>query len=68
VVYNLDSMVNMTPAELRLLTMMGVSFQMTCILLGLVWPRPEPKANAADPVDEVAEVTSNDEGANEEAE
>ena len=48
VVYNLDNMGDLTPPELRLLTMMGVSFQMTCILLGLVWPKPELKAEKED--------------------
>ena len=48
VVYNLDGMGDLTPPELRLLTMMGVSFQLTCILLGLVWPKPELKAEEED--------------------
>jgi hypothetical protein len=68
IVYNLDSMVGMKPAELHLLTMMGVSFQMTCILLGLVWPRPKPKAEIADPVDEATEDPEDDDSNLKEAE
>ena len=48
VIYNLESMEDLTPPALRLLTMMGVSFQLTCILLGLVWPKPELKAEKED--------------------
>ena len=48
VIYNLESMEDLIPPALRLLTMMGVSFQLTCILLGLVWPKPELKAEKED--------------------
>tara|TARA_B100000959_G_scaffold254887_1_gene286862 strand:+ start:114 stop:572 length:459 start_codon:yes stop_codon:yes gene_type:complete len=55
VVYGLNNMtagkfhtLGLTPAEVYLLTMMGVSFQLTCILLGLVWPKPELEAEEKD--------------------
>ena len=51
VVYSLNDMtagkfhtLGLTPAEVYLLTLMGVSFQLTCILLGLVWPKPDIKS------------------------
>ena len=68
VVYNLNSMtagkfhaLGLTPAELHLLTMMGVSFQLTCILLGLVWPKPELEDGGEDAESEADGAVDDDE-------
>jgi len=69
VVYSLNSMtagkfhlLGLTPAEVYLLTMMGVSFQLTCILLGLVWPKPELENETEDADSQVDDQEGQDEG------
>ena len=71
VVYGLNNMtaekflaLRLTPAEVYLLTMMGVSFQLTCILLGLVWPKPELEDETEDADSQVDDQEGQDEGIN----
>ncbi len=71
VVYGLNNMtagkfhtLGLTPAEVYLLTMMGVSFQLTCILLGLVWPKPELVDETEDAISQADNQECHDEGSN----
>ena len=71
IVYNIDVMEKLTPESLQLLMFASISFLVTNMQIGLLWPREETVEEAADdkedsrPDDEEADEPENSEPAGE---